>query len=289
MEFYGFKQQEADKHDLSVDEYKERFLRLHKYAPEVTGDALKMKFIEGLREELRFQVKGAGCLDFLDAVAKAENYEKMEKFNQRRRMISTGHRPQNPVAANPQNLSNPPNPNRQGNNQQQRRGPFPNPNLGNGNGNQNGNQRRRQPVRWQQDPEFLERARRLGLCFRCGEQGHRTYECPNKEIDKAVQAKMAEVETIDEADDQGKLSDLSLRCFTSSAHHLKASMIKFVGKFQNQKLNFLIDSGSTHCFLSSKLVKKLNLKLSQEIKRPVELASGNKSFTKGVLIICLLC
>ena len=26
MEFYGFKQKEADKHDLSVDEYKERFL-----------------------------------------------------------------------------------------------------------------------------------------------------------------------------------------------------------------------------------------------------------------------
>lgn len=192
-------------------------------------------------------------------------------------MISTGHCPQNRVATNPQNLSNPPNPNRQGNNQQQRRGPFSTPNSG----NDNGNQRRRQPVRSQQDLDFLERARRLGLCFRCGEQGHRTYECPNKEIDKAVQAKMAEVETIDEADDQGKLSDLSLRCFTSFAHHLKASVIKFVKKIQNQKLNFLIDSGSTHCFLSSKLVKKLNLKLSQEIKRPVELASGNKSFTKG--------
>ena len=98
MEFYGFKQQEVDKHDLSVDEYKERFLRLHKYAPEVTGDALKMKFIEGLRDELKFQVKGAGCLDFLNAVAKAENYEKMERFNQRRRVIPTGHRPYNPAA-----------------------------------------------------------------------------------------------------------------------------------------------------------------------------------------------
>ena len=51
MMFYGFKQQEEDKHDLSVDEYKERFLCLHKYAPEVTGDALKLKFMEGLREE----------------------------------------------------------------------------------------------------------------------------------------------------------------------------------------------------------------------------------------------
>ena len=30
MDFYGFKQFEEDHHDLSVDEYKEKFLRLHK-------------------------------------------------------------------------------------------------------------------------------------------------------------------------------------------------------------------------------------------------------------------
>ena len=40
MEFYNFKQVEVDKHDLKVDDYKEKFLRLHKYAPEVTGDAM---------------------------------------------------------------------------------------------------------------------------------------------------------------------------------------------------------------------------------------------------------
>ncbi|MCO5571960.1 hypothetical protein L7F22_025711 [Adiantum nelumboides] len=45
MEFYGFKECEANKLSLTVDEYKEKFLRLHKYAPEVTGDALKMKFV----------------------------------------------------------------------------------------------------------------------------------------------------------------------------------------------------------------------------------------------------
>jgi len=33
MEFYGFKQHESYAHDLSVDEYKEKFLCLHKYAP----------------------------------------------------------------------------------------------------------------------------------------------------------------------------------------------------------------------------------------------------------------
>ena len=54
MEFYGFKQFEEDQHDLSVDEYKEKFLRLHKYVLVVVGDALKTNFFEGLREKLRF-------------------------------------------------------------------------------------------------------------------------------------------------------------------------------------------------------------------------------------------
>ena len=47
----------------------------------MTGDVLKMKFIESLRQTLKFQVKGARCIDFLDVVAKAENYESMEKLN----------------------------------------------------------------------------------------------------------------------------------------------------------------------------------------------------------------
>ena len=75
-------------------------MRLHKYAPEVTGDAMKSKFIEGLRDDLKYQVKGSGCIDFLDAVAKAENYEKMQKYQERKsmgtnhtpRLIATGHR-----------------------------------------------------------------------------------------------------------------------------------------------------------------------------------------------------
>ena len=165
MEFYGFKQNKDGKPILTVDEYKEKFLRLHKYAPEVTGNALKMNFIEGLTGELKFQVKGAGCTDFLDAVAKVENYEKWEAFNKNKRMIPMGHR-SNGAATNPQNLPNQTSQNCQGNNVQQQRGPLPNA------GNGNGNQKKRTSVRWQQDPKFLERAGRLGLCFRCGEQGH---------------------------------------------------------------------------------------------------------------------
>ncbi|MCO5598502.1 hypothetical protein L7F22_052599 [Adiantum nelumboides] len=194
----ALKQREEDKHSLSVDEYKEKFLRLHKYAPEVTGNALKSKFIEGLREELKYQVKGSGCTDFLDAVAKAENFEKMEEFTMkkaasaRNRMIATGHRPQGSTVPSSRFNSNQTWVNygqRNNNNNNQRianNNQRPNTQV---NGGQNDNQKKRQPVRWQQDSEFLERARRLGLCFRCGEQGHRTFECPNKAITAPMQAK----------------------------------------------------------------------------------------------------
>ncbi|MCO5597655.1 hypothetical protein L7F22_051736 [Adiantum nelumboides] len=212
MEFYNFKQREEDKHSLSVDEYKEKFLRLHKYAPEVTGNALKSKLIEGLREELKYQVKGSGCTDFLDAVAKAENFEKMEEFTMkkaasaRNRVIATGHRPQGSTVPSSRFNSNQTWVNygqRNNNNNNQRianNNQRPNTQV---NGGQNDNQKKRQPVRWQQDSKFLERARRLGLCFRCGEQGHRTFECPNKAITAPMQAKVTELDaTIEEASEE---------------------------------------------------------------------------------------
>ncbi|MCO5591417.1 hypothetical protein L7F22_045400 [Adiantum nelumboides] len=57
MEFYGFKQCDPNKPALTMDEYKKKLLSLHNYAPEVTGDTLKMKFLEGLQEELMFQIR----------------------------------------------------------------------------------------------------------------------------------------------------------------------------------------------------------------------------------------
>ena len=92
IEFSNFKQVETDKHDLTVDDYKEKLLQLHKYAPEVIGDTMKNKLIEGLRDNLKYQVKGLGCINFLDAVAKAESYKKMQKY-QKRKSMGTNHTP----------------------------------------------------------------------------------------------------------------------------------------------------------------------------------------------------
>ena len=51
--------------------------------------------MEGLKEDLLYMMKGTGSNDFLDAVAKAENFEKMEEYNLRKiaklKFIPTGH------------------------------------------------------------------------------------------------------------------------------------------------------------------------------------------------------
>lgn len=62
-----------------MDEYKERFLHLHKYAPKVAGYALKRANSLNIYK-LRFQVKCIKSIDFLDAVAKVENEECMRSM-----------------------------------------------------------------------------------------------------------------------------------------------------------------------------------------------------------------
>lgn len=98
MEFYRFEQQPKNKVGLSVHVYKDKFLHLHKYAPQMEGEVLMRKFIEGLNKDLYYQVKGARTKDFLDAIAKAENYEKKGCYEANNgtqgRMISTSQRPQ---------------------------------------------------------------------------------------------------------------------------------------------------------------------------------------------------
>lgn len=71
----------TNKHNLSIDDHIEKFLGFWKHIPKVTNDTLETNFFKGLHETLRYQVKGLGCIDFLDGVAKAKIYENMEKFN----------------------------------------------------------------------------------------------------------------------------------------------------------------------------------------------------------------
>ena len=70
--------------------------------------------------------------------------------------------------------------------------------------------------------------------------------------------------TIEEASEEGKCTEPPMKCMTTSTHHLRASVIRILGKMGTENVNFLIDSGSTHCFMSPKLLQKLKLKLNSD-------------------------
>ena len=66
-------------------------------------------------------------------------------------------------------------------------------------------------------------------------------------------------------------------------NHMHACVIKVMGKIGNQDVSFLIDSGSTHCFISPKFLKTLNVEAGEQIRRPVQLANGKLHYTQGLL------
>ena len=55
-------------------------------------------------------------------------------------------------------------------------------------------------------PMDLDRARRMGLCFNCGQRGHRSFECPNKKkaVVRAVQEGTAKIEEVVEEKEVGR-------------------------------------------------------------------------------------
>ena len=69
----------------------------------------------------------------------------------------------------------------------------------------------------------------------------------------------------------------------SFTNHMHASVIKVMGKIGNQDVSFLIDSGSTHCFISPKFLKTLNVEIGKQVRRPVQLANGKLHYTQGLL------
>ena len=88
--------------------------------------------------------------------------------------------------------------------------------------------------------------------------------------------------TIDEAGEKGKCLE-PMRCKVSSTTHMHASVIKVMGKIGNQDVSFLIYSGSTHCFISPKFLKTLNVEIGEQVRRPVQLANGKVDYTQGLL------
>ena len=105
-------------------------------------------------------------------------------------------------------------------------------------------------------------------------------------MDRPLQEKMNEVSetTIESADGEGKVLSFIMRCkISSSFEPLRVFVIKLLGVIGSLKVHLLIDLGSSHFFLSSKMAKNAYLKVQQNTKRPVELANGKRHYTNGCI------
>jgi predicted aspartyl protease len=67
--------------------------------------------------------------------------------------------------------------------------------------------------------------------------------------------------------------EISIQAITSSVH---PKTMRIVGRVKNQNLTLLIDSGSTHNFLISSVVKKTRLLLNRKCQIHVKVANGEE-------------
>lgn len=71
---------------------------------------------------------------------------------------------------------------------------------------------------------------------------------------------------------------ISFHAITGSSH---PKTIRIIGRVENQRVVILIDSGSTHNFLDSSIVKKTQLLLNQESIIKVQLANGEQLLSES--------
>lgn len=127
--------------------------------------------------------------------------------------------------------------------------------------------------------EILQRRER-GQCFHCDENYHPGQECEiklyamlgeeeevltNLEVTKVL----SEMEQVFE--EKAPPAEISLNALCGSQSY---NTIRLQGQVKNQKVSILVDSGSTHSFIDSKLVKQLGLVAEMVTALTVIVADG---------------
>ncbi|XP_011075658.1 uncharacterized protein LOC105160092 [Sesamum indicum] len=239
-------------HETTVDNYLERFEELKDqmliFNRNLDEDFFMMKFISGLKDEVKFYVTNCEPTSLYQAINLARNQEQTVNA-----ILKRAHHPT-------RNL--PPKP------------PFKPP-------NKNPPQRSpAQPTRFLTEAEVRAK-REKNLCYRCDEPytpGHRCKyrqvymlleDGGDKDNGEEEQGKQAiEIELENEGD------------VSVSLHAMKGDFnyrtLRLEGTVEDKEILILIDSGSTHCFLDEKVANLLGCKLVRTHPMMVRVADGSK-------------
>ncbi|XP_020258301.1 uncharacterized protein LOC109834681 [Asparagus officinalis] len=143
-------------------------------------------------------------------------------------------------------------------------------------------------------PEEIQRRRSQNICFTCDEKWHRGHQCKDKRlfILEGIMTGVTEEDVNDSLEEEAghvavELAESLLRGAPSISVQAFSGItashtIRIVGYYKNQAISILIDSGSTHNFINSKLVKKLGLTVTEYSNFDVLVASGEVIKGAGV-------
>ncbi|KAL2226249.1 UNVERIFIED_CONTAM: Transposon Ty3-G Gag-Pol polyprotein [Sesamum indicum] len=239
-------------HETTVDNYLERFEELKDqmliFNRNLDEDFFMMKFISGLKDEVKLYVTNCEPTSLYQAINLARNQEQTVNA-----ILKRAHHPT-------RNL--PPKP------------PFKPP-------NKNPPQRSpAQPTRFLTEAEVRAK-REKNLCYRCDEPytpGHRCKyrqvymlleDGRDKDNGEEEQGKQA---TEIELENEGDVS-VSLHAMKGDFHY---RTLRLEGTVEDKEILILIDSGSTHCFLDEKVANLLGCKLERIHPMMVRVAGGSK-------------
>ncbi|KAL6508768.1 hypothetical protein OROHE_021327 [Orobanche hederae] len=133
--------------------------------------------------------------------------------------------------------------------------------------------------------------RAAGTCFRCGLKFGPTHRCPPKTLHVMVGGDEDDPEDDSNLDDalpneteleeqtlfhQLQLSELSLHGFDGP------QTMKLIGRVDDTRVNVMIDSGASHCFVSEQVAAKLKLNIEPTTLFSVVLGDGTRVRAGGI-------
>ena len=134
------------------------------------------------------------------------------------------------------------------------------------------------PIKSIKNQEFEER-RLKGLCFWCDDKFVPGHRCRNKRLYSLSVLDEEEENTEEEVQAEEIMPHISLNALegTVGFHTMKVT-----GKTEKQTLHILVDSGSTHNFLTSSIASKLQSDLTSITPITVQAANGGKMSCESV-------
>jgi hypothetical protein len=134
----------------------------------------------------------------------------------------------------------------------------------------------------------MEERRRKGLCYSCDAKWSRGHVCEGgpklflleemEEVEDADPASLVVEELVSNADNTETDPEISLNAITGTP---TPKTMRLIGVLKNQQVIILIDSGSTHNFLDSKLAALLGLMPKSEEVIRVKVANGQEIVSSG--------